>query len=178
MAQVLHSSVRMTDCRRRAIASIRSSAQQYKRGTRPISTEFLRHLIAAMPCQIHTILTDHGIQFASRSGDRDAFPLLFDQICAKHGIEHRSTKPNHPGTNGQVERMNRTLKKATVYRCYYAIHQQLCEHLKTFKKVYNFAKRLKALKGLTPFEYICQQWQQHPNSSSSDPSHLTLRLNT
>src|SRR5665213_1881141 len=34
----------------------------------------------------------------------------FDQICREHGIEHRLTKPNHPWTNGQVERMNRTIK--------------------------------------------------------------------
>ena len=43
----------------------------------------------------------------------------FDRLCAKHEIEHRLTKPNHPWTNGQVERMNRTLKEATVYRYYY-----------------------------------------------------------
>ena len=35
----------------------------------------------------------------------------FDRACLKHRIEHRFTKPNHPWTNGQVERMNRTLKK-------------------------------------------------------------------
>jgi transposase InsO family protein len=27
----------------------------------------------------------------------------------RHGIEHRLTKVNHPWTNGQVERMNRTI---------------------------------------------------------------------
>ena len=84
--------------------------------TRPIAAEFLRHLIAAVPYKIHTILTDNGIQFANRPTDRYAFSLLFDRICAKHSIEHRLTKPNHPWTNGQVERMNRTLKDATVYR--------------------------------------------------------------
>ena len=38
---------------------------------------------------------------------------MFERICREHGIEHRLTKPNHPWTNGQVERMNRTLKEAT-----------------------------------------------------------------
>ena len=32
----------------------------------------------------------------------------------KNNIEHRLTKPRCPWTNGQVERMNRTLKDATV----------------------------------------------------------------
>jgi transposase InsO family protein len=41
----------------------------------------------------------------------------FQEICRANGIEHRLTKPNHPWTNGQVERMNRTLKEATVKRC-------------------------------------------------------------
>ena len=32
----------------------------------------------------------------------------------KNNIEHRLTFPGNPWTNGQVERMNRTIKKATV----------------------------------------------------------------
>jgi transposase InsO family protein len=31
--------------------------------------------------------------------------MRFDMICEAKGIEHRLTKPNHPWTNGQVERM-------------------------------------------------------------------------
>jgi IS30 family transposase len=153
-------------------------AELHERATRPIAVEFLRHLLAAVPYQIQTILTDNGIQFANRATDRYAFSLLFDRICAKHGIEHRLTKPNHPWTNGQVERMNRTLKEATVYRYFYDTHQQLRDHLATFLMAYNFAKRLKSLKGLTPYEYICQQWQQHPERFLFEPSHLTLGLDT
>ena len=44
----------------------------------------------------------------------------FELACADLEIEHRLTKPNHPWTNGQVERMNRTLKEATVRRYHYA----------------------------------------------------------
>jgi IS30 family transposase len=153
-------------------------AELHERMTRAVAAAFLRHLIAAVPYKIHTVLTDNGIQFANRPTDRHAFSLLFDRICANHGIEHRLTKPNHPWTNGQVERMNRTLKEAAVYRYYYDTHQQLREHLLTFLMAYNFAKPLKMLKGLTPFEYICQQWQQQPDRFLVDPSHLTLGLDT
>ena len=40
----------------------------------------------------------------------------FDDACEQHGIEHCLTKSGDPWTNGQVERMNRTLKNATVVR--------------------------------------------------------------
>ncbi len=72
--------------------------------------------------------------------------------------------------------MNRTLKEATVYRYFYDTHEQLREHLASFLMAYNFAKRLKTLKGLTPFEFISQQWQQQPERFLFEPSHLTLGL--
>jgi hypothetical protein len=37
------------------------------------------------------------------------------------------------------------------------------EHLTTVLVAHNFAKRLKTLQALTPYEYVCQQWQQHPD---------------
>ena len=91
-------------------------AELHERMTRTIAAEFLRRLIAAVPYKIHTILTDNGVQFTNQPHQKYAFKHLFDRICSAHGIEHRLTKPNHPWTNGQVERMNRTLKDATVYR--------------------------------------------------------------
>lgn len=33
----------------------------------------------------------------------------FDRVCRAHGIEHRLTQVKHSWTNGQVERMNRTI---------------------------------------------------------------------
>lgn len=100
-----------------------------------------------------------GIQFAyppkNRNGPtaRHATPM-FALRCRENGIEHRLTKPNHPWTNGQVERMNRTLKDASVKRCHYESHDQLREHLAAFLAAYNFAKRLKTPRGLMPHEYV------------------------
>jgi len=70
---------------------------------------------------------------------------IFDLCCRKHNIEHRTTKVNHPWTNGQVERMNRTIKEATVKRYHYGSHDALKAHIQTFLMAYNFAKRLKNL---------------------------------
>ncbi len=49
----------------------------------------------------------------------------FDHVCDDHGIERRLTKVEHPWTNGQVERMNRTTKEATLKRYRYDGHDQL-----------------------------------------------------
>ena len=143
-----------------------------------IAAQFLRNLVKAVPYKLHTLLTDNGIQFTNRRQDLLAGVHIFNRVCAEHNIDHRLTKPNHPWTNGQVERMNRTLKDATVKRYHYETHQQLREHLRTFLMAYNFAKRLKTLKGLTPFEFICANWQKEPERFRLDPHHHSLGLNT
>jgi len=99
-------------------------AQLHEKANRHTATAFLKALIAVVPYKIHTILTDNGIQFCdlpkNRSGPAARWQThMFDLLCRAHGIEHRLTKPNHPWTNGQVERMNRTLKEATVRRYHY-----------------------------------------------------------
>jgi transposase InsO family protein len=45
-------------------------------------------------------------------------------VCRAHQIEHQLTKIRHPWTNGQVERMNRMIKKAAVKRFHYDDHDQ------------------------------------------------------
>ena len=39
---------------------------------------------------------------------------IFGRVCNENGIVHKLTKPYHPWTNGQAERMDRTIKKATI----------------------------------------------------------------
>ncbi len=153
-------------------------AQLHTSMTKLIAASFLKDLIEALPYKIHTILTDNGIQFTNRSKDKYAFKHIFDRVCYEHSIEHRLTQVNHPWTNGQVERMNRTIKEATVKLYHYVSHQQLKEHLHTFLMAYNYAKRLKALKGLTPYEYILSIWTKQPTLFKVDPYHLSLGLNT
>ena len=103
--------------------------------------------------------------------------MRFDLICDANDIEHRLTKPNHPWTNGQVERMNRTIKDATVRRYHYESHDQLRSHLADFLDAYNFARRLKMLSGLTPYEYICKVWTSEPDRFILNPIHQMPGLN-
>lgn len=137
------------------------------------------------------MLTDNGIQFTTPGAGGSAVPLIkeamaageiiwahaFEHTCAKADIDHRTTKPKHPWTNGQVERMNRTIKEATVRRFYYESHDQLRKHLASFVAAYNFARRIKTLNGLTPYEAICKTWATQPERFTRNPLHQMPGLN-
>ena len=91
-------------------------------------------MLEAVPYRDQTVLTNNGIRFAEQPRNRNTItcrPMRFDKIgegqpgfatgsrTVAGGIEERLTKPNHPWTYGQVERMNRTIKQATVRRFHY-----------------------------------------------------------
>jgi len=146
------------------------------KATRRVAGNFLRNLAAAVPYRIHTVLTRNDTHFTDPTGDgwtpedikemrAQKLPFRchsFELACADLDIEHRLTKPRHPWTNGQVERMNRTIKEATVKRYHYETPDQLRQHLTDFVAAYNFARRLKTLRGLTPYETICKAWTDEP----------------
>ena len=66
--------------------------------------------------------------------------------------------------------MNRTLEEATVKRYHYDTHEQMRRHLTDFVTAYDFARRLKTLKGLTACEFICKRWAAEPTCSRLDPT--------
>ena len=142
------------------------------------AAQFLRNLIEKIPYKIHTILTDNGVQFTNQRRNYRALSHIFDRICEENRIEHRLTLPAHPWTNGQVERMNKTIKEATVHRYYYESQTSLQEHLRAFINAYNFAKRLKSLNGLTPWEFIVKEWKSNPKSFKIKPNPYKLGLNS
>ena len=74
--------------------------------------------------------------------------------------------------------MNRTIKAATVKRFHYDDHDQLRQHLANFISAYNFGRRLKTLKGLTAYEFICKQWTNEPERFTLNPIHQMPGLNT
>ena len=157
--------------------------QLVRKTGRTSAAAFLTALIEAVPYKIHTVLTDNGIQFTFPPRYADGptaryVTHMFDMRCRENGIEHRLTKVKHPWTNGQVERMNRTIKEATVNRYHYESHQQLEAHLPDFISAYNFGRRLKTLKGLTPYEYICKIWTTEPERFRLDPIQQMPGLNS
>src|SRR5271156_5678743 len=101
--------------------------EMHQKVARRTAGDFLRRLIAAVPYKVHTVLTDNGTHFTTPGNTSSAAPDIkaaleageplwahaFEYACAQNDIDHRLTKPKHPWTNGQVERMNRTIKDAT-----------------------------------------------------------------
>jgi transposase InsO family protein len=153
-------------------------AELHKSQTKTIAVSFLENLIEAVPYKINKVLTDNGIQFTNHDHHIHAFPHIFERVCHKHEIEHRKTKVKHPWTNGQVERMNRTLKDATVNTYTYSTHEELKQHLHSYLMAYNFAKRLKRLKGQTPWQFILNEWTINPECFILNPNHFFLGSNS
>ena len=157
--------------------------QLVESANRVMASAFLVSLIKTVPYKIHTILTDNGIQFRFPSRYADGptaryIAHMFAMRCRENGIEHRFTKIDYPWTNGQVERMNRTIKDATVKRFHYDSHDQLPQPLADFVAAYNFGRRLKKLKGLTPYEFICKRWTPEPQRFRLGPLQQMPGLNS
>ena len=74
--------------------------------------------------------------------------------------------------------MNRTIKEGTVERFHYDGHDQLRRHLADFVTAHNFGRRLKTLKGLTPYEFICKRWTTEPERFNLNPLQQMPGLNT
>jgi transposase InsO family protein len=141
---------------------------------------FLRQVVAAFPYRLHTVLTDNGVAFAELPKNRGRYPEIeatfgghiFDRVCDEHGITHKLAKPYHPWTNGQAERMNRTVKEATIKAFHYPDLEALKAHVLAFATACDFAKHLKALRWRTPFRAVCDAWNADPSAFKIDPRRL------
>jgi transposase InsO family protein len=89
----------------------------HEKVARRTAADFLRHLIAAVPYKVHTVLTDNGTHFTSPGNTASAAPDIkaaieagepfwahaFEYACAQYDIDHRLTKPKHPWTTDKIE---------------------------------------------------------------------------
>lgn len=132
----------------------------------------LERFLAAFPHPVHTILTDNGSEFTDRFGDarwrrrtNGTGRHAFDRVCARHGIEHRLTRPFRPQTNGMVERFNRRLADAVRARPgtvanegknKFTSHVERDAFLHTFVRNYN-RTRLRCLGYISPLQALTNQ---------------------
>jgi transposase InsO family protein len=148
----------------------------------------LERFLAAFPHNVHTILTDNGSEFTDRFGAarwsscRHATGAhAFDKVCARHGIEHRLTRPFHPQTNGLVERFNRRLAEAIAtktsvphnnWKNKFRTHAERDAFLARFVANYN-RTRLKCLGFRAPAELLINP----PGPNTQAGTHASLLTN-
>jgi transposase InsO family protein len=139
--------------------------------------------VAAFRYRIHPVLTDNGMALADLPKYRDGATArgmghIFDRVCRAHNIGHKLTRPYHPWTNGQAERMDRTVKEATVKAFHHPDLDALKARVRASVRAYNFAKCLKALRWRTPFQAVLDAWTKDPSIFTIDPHHLIPGLHT
>ncbi len=129
---------------------------------------FLKKCKEYFPFYITHILTDNGLEFTDRFVSYDkkvSNNHKFDKECNKDNIKHRGeylvgirVVPYTPATNGMAERVNGTIKNATVKTQEYANIEDIKKDLDKFLIYYNFNRShgslRKELKVRTPIEAV------------------------
>ena len=114
-------------------------ARIYRKATKLVAAGFLKALVKTVLYRIHTVPTDNGCEFVQhdKRSESGFVGPIFGAVCAANGIEHRQTKPCPPWTNGQAERMVRTIKDATVRSFHYASITDLRRHVRDWLLAYD-----------------------------------------
>jgi transposase InsO family protein len=123
---------------------------------------FLNEAVQAFPFAITHVLTDRGSCFTADG---------FEAVCGELKVQHRTTRPYTPKTNGMVERFNGRVQREVLGITIYS-HTDLETLLKGFNRAYN-ARRQRVLKGVSPDEAVRQRMKADPklvNRRSEPPS--------
>lgn len=119
--------------------------------TEACATAFLREAVAAFSFTITHVLTDRGSCFTADG---------FEAACRALGVQHRTTKPYTPQTNGMVERFNGRIGREVLIMCI-GTHNALERLLRGYKLAYN-ARRQRVLKGHSPDEVVRERLKAKP----------------
>ena len=94
--------------------------------------------------------------------------VRFAHACSTCQIRHRSELGDRCAT--LTIKLVQNFGEA-IHRFHYDCHQQLNTHLNDFIDAYNFARKLKTLNGLTPYEFLCKSFQNEPEIFNLKPFH-------
>ncbi|MDQ7090367.1 MAG: DDE-type integrase/transposase/recombinase [Methylococcales bacterium] len=148
----------------------------YKNKTADNAVSFLAECKEFFPFYLSHILTDNGLEFTDKwargkgvvSGNHK-----FDKECSEDNIDHRLTAPHTPATNGMVERVNGTIKNATIKVEEYQNIGELKESLNKFLLYYLFTRRhgslRRELKVRTPYEAMESWFKTKPELFKISP---------
>ncbi len=147
----------------------------FKSKTAANARRFLRDLERACPIRIRTILTDNGKEFTDRlfglrkraaTGQHE-----FDLLCVDLGIEHRLAPPQHPQTNGMVERFNGRIEEV-LQSHHFRSGEELETTLHRYVVLYNQQLPQSALGSKTPLQAMKDWHKLKPEMFRKQPYHL------
>jgi len=147
----------------------------FKSKTAANARRFLRDLERACPIRIRTVLTDNGKEFTDRlfglrkraaTGKHE-----FDQLCTDLGIEHRLAPPQHPQTNGMVERFNGRIEEV-LQSHHFRSGEELETTLHRYVSLYNQQLPQSALGSKTPLQALKDWHKLKPDLFKKQPYHL------
>ncbi len=159
----------------------------YDAKTSDNAEDFMRKCLSYFPFGITHVLTDNGLEFTNRlirskKGNLCQKPSKLDKICESNSIDHRLTKPMTPKTNGMVERVNGTIKRATILRAIYKDKVEMNMELNKYLVFYMLHRRhggvRKELKVKTPFNAIEKWHELKPEIFNTKPSDFKKKLLT
>lgn len=138
--------------------------QIYPNKNAKCSNDFLKECKEFFPMIISHVLTDNGGEFKNKE---------FEDNCKHDNIIIRNTKPYTPKTNGMVERVNGTIKNATIKSKQYKNYNELEIDLSRFLLYYNFNRRHGSLKKelnvRTPFDALEKWYNLEPDLFKVNP---------
>ena len=131
------------------------------------AANFLEKAITFFPFKIEKVLTDNWKEYTLKNHKwKQDLTGLFDLICQTYEIEHRTTKPYTPQTNGMVEKVNGTVKSNTLKIHEYTHVNEMKTDLLLFMVYYNLERRHSALKSeiwvKTPFQALEYWYRLYP----------------
>lgn len=149
----------------------------YEHKDKEAATDFLERCLSFFPFKISKILTDNGREFTlkgfkNRWGTAVKAVHDFEQVCQEHQIEHRTTLPYTPKTNGMVERMNGLTKENTTKKNRYETVQAMLDDLHGWFVRYNFCRRNRRIGGKTPYEACLAWFAKQPELFIKEPAAL------
>ena len=118
-------------------------------------------------------LTDNGRVYTARhGGGRNAF----EYVLAALRITQKNGAPNHPQTQGKIERFHQTLKRWLTARPPALTVPELQTQLDQFRDYYNQHRPHRALDGVTPaVAYVASPKAAPPANTTTDTAHYRLR---
>jgi len=158
----------------------------YSAKTSENTEDFMTKCLSFFPFKnITHVLTDNGLEFTNRlikskKGTMCQKASKLDVICNENDIEHRLTAPFTPKTNGMVERVNGTIKKATILKEEYKNLDQMSIALMAFLVQYNIFRRhgsiRRELNVKTPFNAIEKWFEMEPEIFKEKPHEFKKKL--